>query len=922
MALRTSTTSSIPSPRSASLAESMSSNQQLPSSGSIVVSKSRSHTRSRLPSTVIVKGFDDANKPTPTTTTAKSSSPPCCSIPIAVLFVITCIFVALVFTVVTLVSSLAMTNEVVTSVESSLATSLQGAMKYVTDPLLKSQQYVMQLKEMIELRPETYACDDSIVQFPGNSSTVNFLFQIGMYGLHRKDLYNVFQTRVSKRFLKPDGSGPAGICCVISPGRSYLQLYLNNTQVLDRNINGSYLNTLSTQPGTSIKAVDVTTLALYRGAVQTTTTGWISDSIAPSVTGLAGPANKYSFFAHINNPSDPSEIWAVGIDHNMVDLKSTLLQATPPITVGQSTTPSQVSGAHTTMYDLNEGLVMASTHPDVPVASTYGLLYNSGASPSADVNNAYQAALDKCGATGCTDAIVTIGKSHVHTAYRIHIPDASLHLMMVSSVPRHFFFASADNAFAVSLGLSASCCIVIIAGCIALLVMIHRPLSSLKDNMMLAAELHNDKVEYTHSYLRDIAAVSAVFDGMNKQLLIARSFVPEAVLLGRTNDAFDEEEEGSFIDDKSASKSLVHMGSGANNKSKNLEDSTSSHLSIFSSSQLQVSSTVEKRIGVLSLNLVGFHTLCTPDRNTRPGKVLELSNALLTLAVKCAHEERGVMDSFHGDHFILTFNASRPVAGPLSAAVRAANAFIEEVQSRAQFADSPGVAAGAASGRAQVGTLGIDGYRRLSVVGDVYKNASALQLAAVQFLRMNRGITPVGCMVHESSIKELGSCTFHLQAVGCLQSAKHRSVTKESPPTIIGYFALPLGVGCAMTGNGADGEWLYEVGVIEASNPFHEPNRAMTALISGDVDECGRILDAMDFKNAGDESPRASVDGSEFNDESDITDIEVDESSAAHAWELVRHYHRHATATTEASAHQVVAALARQCTLPWVLFHQ
>ena len=56
---------------------------------------------------------------------------------------------------------------------------------------------------------------------------------------------------------------------------------------------------------------------------------------------------------------------------------------------------------------------------------------------------------------------------------------------------------------------------------------------------MEAAELHNDRVVHTSTYLRDVAQLSAVFDGMNQQLLIARSFVPEAVLLGKTDDSHD-----------------------------------------------------------------------------------------------------------------------------------------------------------------------------------------------------------------------------------------------------------------------------------------------------------------------------------------------------------------------------------------------
>ena len=247
----------------------------------------------------------------------------------------------------------------------------------------------------------------------------------------------------------------------------------------------------------------------------------------------------------------------------------------------------------------------------------------------------------------------------------------------------------------------------------------------------------------------------------------------------------------------------------------------------------------EKRVAVLSLNLLGFHALCAPDRQaTRAQRINEISTALLTMAVACAHSERGVMDSFHGDHFVLTFNASRAVAGPLAAAVRTANTFIQVVRSDPQLSGCV-VAAGAASGRAQVGTFGIDGYRRMSVVGEAYRNATALQLAAVQFLRMNShaGLDS-GCLVDETALKELGSCPFHLQIVGCIQSSHTRTGQSEKQCRTA-YFALD-----ASSLNSVQDEWLYELDAMEATDPYTEPNRAMIALMGGSVAECRSIVDA------------------------------------------------------------------------------
>ena len=353
------------------------------------------------------------------------------------------------------------------------------------------------------------------------------------------------------------------------------------------------------------------------------------------------------------------------------------------------------------------------------------------------------------------------------------------------------------------LGLSIGGCVVVMVGCIVLLVLIQRPLSSLQENMVLAAELHNDRV-HTSTYLRDIARMSAVFDGMNQQLLIARSFVPEAVLLGKTEDSQEEcgDEEGSVTHDHTSSHVSKHMSVGSRLVSASGHDNPESSMMTGSSGNssngmAKLFNVAEKRVGVLSLNLVGFHALCAPEKfATRAHKINELSTTLLTLAVACSHAERGVMDSFHGDHFTLTFNASRVVSGPLAAAVRTANAFIEEVRQRGQFDGCRGVAAGAASGRAHVGTFGIEGYRRMSVVGDVYRAANGLQQAPVQFLRMS-GVLREACAIEEGGLKELGNCAFHMQAVGCVQGSAYRSAARagaeKAPPAV--YFAHPAVVG-------------------------------------------------------------------------------------------------------------------------------
>ena len=213
------------------------------------------------------------------------------------------------------------------------------------------------------------------------------------------------------------------------------------------------------------------------------------------------------------------------------------------------------------------------------------------------------------------------------------------------------------------------------------------------------------------------------------------------------------------------------------------------------------------------------------------------------------------MDSFHGDHFILTFNASRVVAGPLAAAIRTAHLITAEVADDTTFQGCLGIATGASSGRAHIGTFGIDGYRRLSVIGEPFRQATLLQQAAVQILRINNDGTSAqsplsnGCLVEEVSLKEVANSAFHAQAVGTIQSSRHRAFGGEKAPTIA-YFVHPAIANHGGNPNGGgnlacdDGEWLYELNAIEASNPFLTPNRAMLALFEGNHEACGALVDA------------------------------------------------------------------------------
>ena len=438
----------------------------------------------------------------------------------------------------------------------------------------------------------------------------------------------------------------------------------------------------------------------------------------------------------------------------------------------------------------------------------------------------------------CKETSIVFEGDMIWATLSVVDPDSGLGLLIVTGVPRKPFFATADATLLTTIMVAVGCCVLLVVGCVLLLWVIYQPIASLGVNMMLAAELHNDRVEHTRTYLRDISKLSSIFDQMNQQLLVARSFVPEAVLLGKTEDSQegnDADDEGSVAEGTASRSQQSHVKSVEVTATEGTGQTTSSGGNIT-----KLFNIAEKRVGVLSLNLVGFHEMCAPSRQSnRTRRMQDITTSLLTLAVASSHGERGVMDSFHGDHFTITFNASRVVAGPLAAAVRTGNSFIRQVRAELNVA-AGSVAAGAAVSRAHVGTFGIDGYRRMSVIGDGYRAATALQLAAVQLLRMSQGRVGEGVFVGSSALKELGSGAFHLQAVGLVQTSQLRSDGSKGGDEPDLLFSA-VDVACNAE---ADDEWLYELDAIRASDPFVRANEAMFALLSGEVGECQAIVDA------------------------------------------------------------------------------
>ena len=139
-----------------------------------------------------------------------------------------------------------------------------------------------------------------------------------------------------------------------------------------------------------------------------------------------------------------------------------------------------------------------------------------------------------------------------------------------------------------------------------------------------------------------------------------------------------------------------------------------------------------RRVAVLCINVRGFTMLSAFSIDA----LASHSTLLLDTVTLAASAERGVIDSFHGDHFVVSFNAVKAAASPAKKATLCAMAVANALEGT-PFAC---LSMGASSGTAIVGALGNSTQRRLSIVGPCYTKALRLQRASAQ---LERSVDPL-----------------------------------------------------------------------------------------------------------------------------------------------------------------------------------
>lgn len=376
-----------------------------------------------------------------------------------------------------------------------------------------------------------------------------------------------------------------------------------------------------------------------------------------------------------------------------------------------------------------------------------------------------------------------------------------LQFLLVLAVDRQHYFYEWNRNLRVAVAVVACTSLLVVVMSAAMFFGISRPVATLIQNFQFASMLENEKVLAATSSIDEIEKLNAEFLVLNSRLLIARSFLPATILLNTgevlasrrgngTNDAEDGDDDIDEIADCAAPAAgiarnnavnisvLLPSGQPFDRPTGIIPSAFSAAVSgdlqnapaivpAFSSSAENAPSMIglqhhdelmqskrmtdvvhQRNVAVLYGNIVQFESTMT----AAPDIGRNIHGAILRVILRCTHSLKGSVDSFHGDRFLITFNASSICPAPVLRAVETMLTTLRRLRDIREANDisvsgsvnTPTRNSGASTSRqkgvlnevrfgiscgsAVCGNLGNRSMMRFSVVGPCVNEAYALML--------------------------------------------------------------------------------------------------------------------------------------------------------------------------------------------------
>ena len=414
------------------------------------------------------------------------------------------------------------------------------------------------------------------------------------------------------------------------------------------------------------------------------------------------------------------------------------------------------------------------------------------------------------------------------------------------------WFQPKSSTGSVSIGLVITVAVLVIAPtlilCVACIIAILIPIDNMSQLMhALAYDFVESEPEITSipllsSVFVEIQAMSSSFMTLGETILTVVKYVPRdlvrkdvATLLGIQDESeelvqamqeLEDEGELDVYEDMESSRiapshlspvgpkassdagsvsssNISNLGPVASSRRPSRFATLSNQTSFMANSMAHTQSRNQgsfRKVAVVFVNLSGFHI---------SNRVVEQLPKVVSSIEQCAKKSKGVLDSFHGDHFMVTFNAMTTCALYMRGAVSFYCDLREMLDGlRVEFT------AGIAAGEATVGIIGSDTTRKFSVVSSVVTDAAMLERSCVHLIPHAR------CLAYNTIASEAAYVAhFHY----CRPLLFSYSAEKSHVLSIY-----------RKTSPSAVDEWMYELEDNVKKDPFHAVNALAKSFLSGE----------------------------------------------------------------------------------------
>ena len=230
-----------------------------------------------------------------------------------------------------------------------------------------------------------------------------------------------------------------------------------------------------------------------------------------------------------------------------------------------------------------------------------------------------------------------------------------------------------------------------------------------------------------------------------------------------------------------------------------------------------------RNVSIIAFNLRDFHF---STHHADDGSLEQNYGKLLDAFQLIAKDHKGLLDSFHGDHFHFTFNAVRPCHSHATLAATAALKIVSHMSAQSSHHSAIGsrVSCGVATGRCLVGNLGSERTKRHSVIGTAYTQATVLERLCKRY-----GASTSVLLSSETAVE----CETH---ISFLYLDMIDSPGGRNQPVAAAKF-----IKSAINGGGGD-EWMYELQEQDERSDYLNGNKAFKALLRGDVQAAKQYL--------------------------------------------------------------------------------